>query len=297
MLYLERKRDCRGGKRIELPKVEYVSRADTFIGAPKSLVATSRWESTDTRREIALRSKPVRSDGKRNVGNAPLDFVASTSDFAAFMGMYLSEGSLGVGSSPGNYPISIWQTQQGKGIDIYRERLEAMLGRKVAWYHTKGVFRFFNKALYEYLKTLGGYAWTKRIPAEVLELGTEDLETFWHYYWLGDGSMMSSEGRRDIEVQQTTSKAIADSFQEILQKLGGWSKVHTVSRAERHGSVCGVPVKARHTLYRVVRRAGTVAFPTHVERVPYRGLIGCASVPAGSVYVRRNDHPVWAGSA
>lgn len=298
MLCLKRKRVHRGDRLVELPKVERVVAALSFVGAPESLVATSRWEPSSPTREIIRVSRPVRSDGKRNIGKPPLEFVASSSDFAAFMGMYLAEGYLGSSNRPGEYPVNISQSPQGKGIGPYQERLDSMLGRHVPWLTpASGVFRFANKALYEYLKTVGSYAWTKRIPAEVLELSAKDLETFWYYYWLGDGSMMSSAGRTDIEVMQTTSKAMADGLQEILQKLGGWSKVHKVATSKKDGGVNGRPIKARRPLYRLVRRAGMVAFPTHVECAFYCGQIGCVSVPAGSVYVRRNDHPVWAGSA
>ena len=278
--------------------VEQVRPAADLVGKRASLIASSRWEPVRPIRQVALVSRPVRADGKRNVGKPPLKFVASTSDFAAFMGMYLSEGYLGSSRRPGEYPVNISQSPQGKGFGPYQERLDSMLGRRVPWLTPgNGVFRFANKALYEYLKTCGGYAWTKVIPSEVLELDTEDLETFWHYYWLGDGSMMSSSGRKDIQVMQTTSKVMADGLQEILQKLGTWSKIHKVAASKLSGNDHGRPIWARRTLYRLVRRAGDVAFATYVEQVPYAGQIGCVSVSAPAVYVRRNDHPVWAGSA
>jgi len=298
ILYRKRERVYVAGKLRESVPTERAGAAADFPGSRVALIATSCWEPRVSVDRITLAPKPVRSDGKRNVGKPPLKFAASTSDFAAFMGMYLSEGYLGSSNRPGEYPINISQSPKGKGFGPYQERLDHMLGRPVPWLRPgSGVFRFANKALYEFLKTCGGYAWTKRIPCEVLELGPEDLETFWHFAWLGDGSMMSSAGRKDIEVMQTTSKDMADSFQEILQKLGTWSKIHRVAPSALNGNVDGRPIKARHTLFRLVRRAGDVAFATYVERVPYCGQIGCVSVSAPAVYVRRNDHPVWAGSA
>ncbi len=103
---------------------------------------------------------------------------------------------------------------------------------------------------------------------------------------------MRSAGRKDLEVIQSTSKATADAFQEVLQKLGAWSPIHRVSKC--YPSNLGA---TRRTVYRVIRRAGYVAFATKVTAVPYEGMIGCVRVPNDMVYVRRTDHPVWAGSA
>jgi hypothetical protein len=291
VLYHVRQRDCRGGKRIELAPKECITLARGLVGRSVALVATSRWEPADPKRDIAFTANVACSYGGR-LAKRPKGFAVSATHFAAFMGMFLAEGYLGppVG---GNYPIYVTQSQKGKGFSAYQELLNCMLNREVPWRSASGgSWCFYNKALYEYLATCGKYAWGKRIPREVLDLPTNDLGTFWFYYWLGDGSLMASPGRKDIEVGQTTSKEMADGFQEVLQKLGGWSIVHTVIEKPR-GDVCGRPVITRHTLYRVVRRAGNVAFATKIENVSYKGTIGRIIVPNGTVYVRRNDHPVW----
>ena len=62
----------------------------------------------------------------------------------------------------------------------------------------EGEWRFGNKGLFQFLKTCGGYAWTKLIPREILDLPCEYLEQFWHYYWLGDGTTMVSPVRLSV---------------------------------------------------------------------------------------------------
>jgi hypothetical protein len=289
VLHRVRQRKWVNGKLTELPGQERVTSAGDLVGNDHiSLIATSIWLSDDAPEKITFLPTPVRADGRRNVGKPPLQFSVSAADFVAFMGMYIAEGYLGP-SQAGEYPIYICQSHRGNGFPQYQELLNRILGRPVPWRSPSGgSWCFRNKALYEYLVTCGKYAYGKRIPREVLDLPSELLEVFWHYYWLGDGSLMHSAGRKDIEVNQTTSQTIADGFQEILQKLGGWSIIHRVPRSEkRYGE---------RPLYRVVRRAGDVVF-ARAERLGYQGMIGAVSVANTGVYVRRNGHPVWAGSS
>jgi hypothetical protein len=289
VLYYERHRKVIDGKRTELPLREAVTLARALIGEPTRLIATSQWNPPPGPATVFLESRPVRDDGRRNVGKPPLPFAATADDFCAFLGMYLSEGNLGPDRGTGSYPVMIWQTPKGKGIFAYQDLLDRIFGRHVPWRSSNGSWCICNKALFEYLKPLGGHAWTKRIPGTILDLDPERLSTFWHYFWLGDGSVMSSSGRKDIEVIQTTSRSMIDSFQEILQKLGTWSPIHVVHRKpESHPHW--------HTLYRVVRRASPVAFATHISRVTYSEMIGCVAVPNPAIYVRRGDRPVWSGS-
>jgi len=278
------------GTLTELPRRDHVTAAGDVGGTDhRVLVATSQWKPVTAKTEITLVSPPVRADGSRNVGQPPQEFTANASDFAAFMGMFLSEGYIG-STRTGDYPIYITQTQKGNGFRQYQELLNRITGREIPWRPgSNGSWCFRNKALYGYLEACGKYAWGKRIPREILDLNAEHLETFWHYYWLGDGATMRSKGRKDIEVIQTTSRDIADAFQEVLQKLGTWSIVHRTD---------GVTNKfGRRTIYRVLRRAGDIAFATHIERTSYQGMTGSVAVPNGAIYVRRNNHPVWAGSS
>lgn len=290
--YLKRRRVMQGGKRAELAPVERVARALSLVGDRLPLLATSRWEPPNPRAAFGLVSKPVRSDGKRNTGRPPAEFHASADDFAAFVGMYLAEGNLGTSNQTGYYRIDIWQKYGGRGFAEYQDLLNRVLGREVPHHPKKGLWDFRNKALYEFLKTCGGYAWTKRIPPEVLDLPPSSLEKFWEFYALGDGTVMRADGRKDLDAVSTSSRGMAGDLQEVLQKLGGWSLIQVIDfrKYKQRG-----PFRSNHLTNRLIRRAGTVAFASAIERVPYEGMVGNVHVGGRAVYVRRNNRPVWSG--
>jgi hypothetical protein len=192
-------------------------------------------------------------------------------DFAAFMGMYLSEGCV----RPDGSNITIAQEEFSKGYVEFRDLLARMLGRE-APYH-RGAFTFGHTALADYLRPFGK-AHEKYIPAEVLGMSRRQLEIFWHFYVLGDGAIYP----RTVIVS-TSSKRIADGLQEVLQKIGS-------SAAVRPG---GKPAKPTHHQRWHVQTRRKPAYRIDVERVPYQGKVYCVSVPNKTLYVRRNGYPTW----
>lgn len=207
-------------------------------------------------------------------GREPLEFEASPEDFAAFMGMYLSEGW--TSNAQGEYRIGVSQTQRGKGWNEFRELLVRLLGREPQYAKDAWVFR--NKALYEFLTTCGTRAWDKRIPRLILDLPRECLEIFWHYYWLGDGHTYSA----DRQMIASTSAGMMGDLQEVLQKIGSWGIVRS------H--------KAEHRpIYKIGSRLSKVA-QCRKTVVDYNGYIGCVNVPNGVIYVRRNGAPIWSSN-
>jgi hypothetical protein len=290
ILHMAVPRATANGKRYELPPVERTRPAGSLANWHGSLVATSTWSPPSPRSEFVLTGTQARTYGTRFL--PPRQFRATPDDFAALMGMYLAEGSLN-SSGKGEYSIWIYQNFMGRGYREFQDLLDRICGRSLPWLSAGGGWRFANKALFEFLKTCGGYAWTKTVPPQVLDLSREHLERFWRYYWLGDGTMLSSgRNRKPLETISTTSKVMAGQFQEILQKLGGWALIQVID-GSKYPSKLG---KTTRLTYRLVRRTGVTAYATYVERVPYDGVIGNAETGTGSVYVRRGGRPVWAGS-
>jgi hypothetical protein len=291
LLAHKRERFWRNGKSAYGEYQEYLRDAGYFVGTQEAhLVATSRWAPTGGPREIHLKPTIVREFGKQ-----PLSFTASSSDFAAFMGMYLAEGSLACTTLSGVYTICIWQSAVGNGLHAYQERLNAMLGREVPWMK-KGFFALHNKALFEYLKPLGGHSYEKVIPPEVLDLGPGDLETFWEFFCLGDGNLSWNLSGKEVRSAYSTSLGLMDGLQEILQKMGGWA-IRRLMPADRGPGPKGEIKVKRRPCYKIYRRHGDVASATNVDRISYEGPIGSVVVPADVVYVRRGGWPIWAGSA
>ncbi len=192
-------------------------------------------------------------------------------DFAAFMGMYLSEGCVRAGNSN----ITIAQEEFSKGYVEFRDLLARMLGRE-APYH-RGAFTFGHTALADYLRPLGK-AHEKYIPREVLGMSRRQLEIFWHFYVLGDGAVYPA-----TEIVSTCSKRLADGLQEVLQKIGISGAVRPVGKPEKPTHHQRWQVQTRHK----------ASYRVNVERVPYEGKVYCVSVPNKTLYVRRNGYPAW----
>jgi 2'-5' RNA ligase len=192
-------------------------------------------------------------------------------DFAAFMGMYLSEGCVRAHNSN----ISIAQEESSKGYVEFRDLLARMLGRE-APYH-RGAFTFGHTALADYLRPLGK-AHEKYIPREVLGMSRRQLEIFWHFYVLGDGAVYPN-----TEIVSTCSKRLADGLQEVLQKIGYSSAVRPL----------GKPAKPTHHQQWQIQTRRKDAYRVRVEPVPYEGKVYCVSVPSKTLYVRRNGYPTW----
>jgi hypothetical protein len=192
-------------------------------------------------------------------------------DFAAFMGMYLSEGCV----RPDCSNITIAQEEFSKGYVEFRDLLARMLGRE-APYH-RGAFTFGHTALADYLRPFGK-AHEKYIPREVLGMSRRQLEIFWHFYVLGDGAIYPR-----TEIVSTCSKRLADGLQEVLQKIGYSGAVRPV----------GKPAKPAHHQRWQIQTRRKPAYRIDVEPVPYEGKVYCVSVPNKTLYVRRNGYPSW----
>ena len=293
VLYLHRLR--RGGPDGSDAYPERAIPAAMAVGKRLSLVGTSRWLPEGAPTSIFMKAERGTTYGGRGA-NYGHDFSASSADFAAFMGMYLAEGTLSAVHAPGHY-VTIWQTTQGKGFAEYQDLLNRILGRELPWMASKGSWSFSHKALCAYLRLCGGYAWTKAVPSEVLDLPAADLERFWRFYWLGDGTPMVWEGRKPLEVISTTSPVMAGQIQEVLQKLGGWSMIQVVDFT-KYLPKSGIGAKTARTVYRLVRRASPVAFTSTICPLPWGGAdVGYLDAGDSAIYVRRNFRPVWAGGS
>jgi SPP1 gp7 family putative phage head morphogenesis protein len=214
--------------------------------------------------------------------------ISMTGDqYAAFMGMYLSEGSLSHDPVKNGYNFMICQTENGKGAAEFGRLISEIFG--VKHHVTNGQLAGWAiraKALWRYLHQFG-YAKDKFAPAEILEMPKRQLEIFWRYYCLGDGaevrySKSRPQAQRSGAAQYavaTSSTQMADDFQEIIQKLGYSSSVRA------SGDGC----------YRMYVR--TTGYPaSRVREVQYSGRVYCVTVPNGVIYARRNGHPVWSGN-
>jgi hypothetical protein len=218
-----------------------------------------------------------------NMGPQPRSIRMTGDQFAAFMGMYMAEGS--ATAAKNDWLVAISQSPLGKGYDEYREVLTGIFGREPGKGNYGTTWVLHSHALYDYLSPLGKAVY-KRLPREVLDLSSRQLEIFWRHYWLGDGSIATG----GQEVAATATRRLADELQEVIQKIGWSASV----REERVATTS--LVKTKGIIYKLgVRKTISPAFS--VDALPYASMIGGVSVPNGIVYVRRNGKPSWCGDS
>jgi len=230
----------------------------------------------------------------------------ATRDFAAFLGAWLAEGSLGIPAKRRatnrprkrrvdglGGPIILTQPIAGKGYQAFRSLLTRMLGREPGF--TQGrQFHFACADLWRWLRPLGK-APDKFIPDSVKDWGADELAILLQYYLLGDGHY-APPGPRSSGAWKawTVSQRLADDLQEVAQKIGIHASI--TKRLPRGGGVIdGRQVVGRHPIYQMCFNTSTTRRAV-ASRSHYQGKVYCVSVPNEVLYVRRGAAPVWCGN-
>ncbi len=276
-----------GRKRVRPGSDERYGDEEVFIEARdliskstlhKFLPATSIWEGTPIE-EFKLEKKHPQSYA----------FECSGDDYAAFMGMYLSEGSVSKGLKCNHRNrVSISQYEKSKGFGPFKELLTRIIGRTPC--HDGINFEFSNGGLADFLRPFG-YSYEKYIPDDIMNASIEQLQIFWDYYLLGDGNT-----DRKVESISSTSRIMADQLQEIAQKLG-YSAMVRYQPETIGGQILGRDITGSRPRYKVaIRNTQNQSIPGH-SLVPYNGNVFCVSVPNSTLYVRRNRKPSWCGNS
>jgi len=146
-----------------------------------------------------------------------------------------------------------------------------------------------KKSLFMELKVFGKYK-DKYIPSYIKQLPTRQLKIFFDALMLGDGSY--SNGK---VTYYTSSKRLADDFQELCLKLGYSADVSVTNRIGRKNK----KGTTRELEYRVgiKRKEHEQRVVYNPEKVKYTGKVYCVTVPNGIIYVRRNGKAVWSGNS
>jgi hypothetical protein len=241
-------------------------------GQGRRIPMTSHWDASDLERFELV------GNGRTNSKS----FECSGDDFAAFMGMYLSEGCVSNGDQ-----VFITQAPKSKGFEPFRDLLEHIFDRSVC--HTGTNFVIGRKVLHDYLKPFGK-AHEKYVPELVKNMSARQLAIFWRFYMLGDGHYGPTE------TISTSSLRMADDLQEVAQKVGFSASVR-YDDSDSDTTLNGRVIKAENK-----RRKYTVAL-SHteyrtwsVDPVAYDGEVFCVSVPNEVLYVRRHGKAAWCGN-
>ncbi len=251
------------GELVELyeqPGRSTKSKAHSAQCSQARFTACAEWDAPD------LELFVIPDDDWRGLGPTRL----SGDNFAAFMGMWLAEGSLTHVHGELRSTVQVSQARGSKGYAAYRDLLERVVGDKLR-YNGKS-FIFAARRLAIWLERFGT-ASEKFIPEEIMEMSARQLRIFWDYYAMGDGRA------RDGAIV-TVSRRMANQLQEVALKIG-------IAASVRPHSTPGAWVVSPHT----TRWRGW-----NVETTWYSGRVVCASVPNGTLYIRRNGYVSFQGN-
>jgi len=209
-------------------------------------------------------------------------------DFFKYYGFWLAEGCIGRGSKT-HYAVHVDQNDDVNSI-------VGPLGYRYSVYKNKaGCSRYTiqSKQFYKLILELSGgcNSHNKYIPRFMLNAPSYLLFQLYDGMMLGDGSM-----NNNMPTYSTTSKQLADDFQELLFKLG---KVGNIKKYEqKHNEILGRPIKSKVPYYRIhVFKNNTVMLiKSKITKEQYSGRVYCVSVPNETIYVRRAGTPYWSSN-
>lgn len=137
----------------------------------------------------------------------------------------------------------------------------------------------------------------KIIPPEILDGTSHQLLCVYEGLLNSDGYY--SEGR---ERYFTTSDELAGQIQELALKIGRAANIRTINYTDPDRLGCShkpVHIVSVFSDRKSQPRIGwtTTARKNEVTLVPYNGFVYCATVPNGTLYVRRSGKTCWSGNS
>jgi len=249
------------------------------------------WDGIDAKEFILPGVKVQYSCGKGRIVDEEHTQTFSSKDWAAFLGIYLSEGST-YNAGKGNYRVYITQND-GETSNEISELLKRM---GLAYSRDNKNYIINHKSLYCYCEQFGK-CHKKYIPKEIKTWSTELLKILLDWLIKGDGSITST-GQR---VYFSTSKKLIDDVQEIIQKCGYSGKV--VEKKQKPSYIRGRLINNFKTMYAISIRTSKYHHFTNTKTgsylsiEKYNGKVYCVEVPSHVIMVRRNGKPIWCGNS
>lgn len=224
-----------------------------------------------------------------------IDFVYTygykLEDWLELLGWYISEGCVNwENGKHGTIRIS-----QVKNINpINCSLIENLLDRmKITWHYSGHEYLLSVRSMpYQAREEIAsiGTCEFKHIPRRYLCLKTELLNILLATLVKGDGHIRirTKEKRKNLIYYYTCAKQLADDVQEIIQKIGKCSRIHTkipTQEGWRMGYVMTINNKIKSKVSKLKR-----------DRIIYKDYAYCLTTPYHTVYVRRNGTAVWCGN-
>jgi phage terminase large subunit GpA-like protein len=259
-------------------------------------------------RDVVVFEGPFTGDGRRD--RFFTKKVVDASVWAAFLGIYVSEGCKGTVNHKNKKTgylqrMSRVQIDQNEGEEAEKIREiisqlpwkfhERMYGNCVRWMCT-------NSQLQRALDDYGAKCGEKRIGDWLKQSDSETIGIFLDYAIMGDGWVQTKPGQRLHRSYATVSKRLADDMQELFLKIGVTANIRTVnpapfrydgkvydSKTQYHVSECKTQKASLDGGAGGARRL-------IAETVEYSGDVFCATVPNGTLIARRNGKAFVAGN-
>jgi len=211
--------------------------------------------------------------------------------FCQVMGLYLSEGSMQVVGN--SHRISIAQNNQNPVM-------QEMLDRSgINWRYGSKAWRATDNELGPYLVEFGK-AKQKFVPDVIKEMPKEYIRAFIYSYTMGDGHIRIRKNGSIEHTLFTTSKRMADDFQELSQKAGWNSSLQKVKPQDsviiEDGIERTITNEGGYSIAFKKRAKRAELLRENFKRIDYNGKIYCLNVPFHTLYIRRNGKPSWNGN-
>lgn len=233
--------------------------------------------------------------------------------WAQFLGIYVSEGCKAVvcGKKGMGYRIQIDQNPGWKADRIrdmlsrlpFRFREEVSQGTSCRWICNQ-------KQLYLALHDCGEDVYTKKAPPWIKGATQDCISAFLEFAIMGDGWIQTKETQRDHRTYATVSRQLADDMQELFIKNGTAANIREVNPAivyrdsginvakdklftapnrQYHVSECKAPKASLDS-----SRGGKRHYLGKTAN--YTGKVYCATVPNGTLVLRRKGKSFIAGN-
>ena len=222
--------------------------------------------------------------------------------WAAFLGIYISEGCAG-GSKSGKYNNIVQITQKKKENKILiRDLLKESPFDFKEHVRKDGEtvdFKISNKGLHRYLVQLG-HSHTKRIPKKILSWNKEQLEILLTWLLIGDGRNRTIRGKL-LREYCTTSPKLAQDVNELFLKLGVGSNSRSYIQKDREIEKGRMILSENSKPMWIIsenyaKNIGLDLRFVTIDVVDHNDKVYCVTTGNGNWMAKRNGKMFWTGN-
>lgn len=208
-----------------------------------------------------------------------------------FLGWYLSEGHIIKGRDGRPVGIGISQRDEKTLEEIHQLCLK--LGLPAKKYPNQ--VHIHSTQIGLHLAQFGTSRLVKDIPRYAQEVSVRQMNILLDSYARGDGYR-----QRNWQIIYTSSKAMADSLQEMILKTGIPSTVKKrslVGNMSDFGIHVGTSSVDGYVISRPNGETEIKYMPSNLKEIDYEGRVYCATVsPEHLLFTRRNGYTMWSGN-